>query len=83
VKRAPHARAPETEAQQQDRQDNKPTFGPAQAHPPREHHDPLTDDVIVLWPSPRRSRQRDLEFLAGRWQGPGSIAELRRAGGRA
>jgi hypothetical protein len=36
---------------------------------PVERHDPLADDELVLWPSPRRPLQRDLERLVARWEG--------------
>jgi hypothetical protein len=36
---------------------------------PVERHDPLADDKLVLWPSPLRPLQRDLERLVARWEG--------------
>jgi hypothetical protein len=36
---------------------------------PREFHDPLADDVVVLWPSQRRPLRRDLARLVARWEG--------------
>jgi hypothetical protein len=40
-----------------------------QALQPVEQHDPLADDQLVPWPSPRRPLQRDLERLVEHWRG--------------
>jgi hypothetical protein len=37
--------------------------------PPVERHDPLADDKLILSPSQRRPRHRDLERLVARWKG--------------
>jgi hypothetical protein len=44
----------------------------AQDVPPREHHDPIADDKLVLF------EVAPLRRLVGVWQGPGTIAELSR-----
>jgi hypothetical protein len=38
---------------------------------PREIHEPPADDKLVLFALPR------VTLLEGRWQGPGTIAQLR------
>jgi hypothetical protein len=48
------------------------TLAASQARPPRERHNPIPTDKIALFAVAPVAR------LAGVWQGPGSIASLRR-----
>jgi hypothetical protein len=52
--------------------EDSPHRAALQDPPPREHHHPLPDDKLVLFELPAVWR------LVGVWQGPGTIAQLRR-----